>query len=392
MSEVPASLENQQDANVSLAFAPVIIEHIRQNIKPDLINSLVLKERDNVLTACREHAHNIVRCAIHQQHLSVQQVQEELQKTENLFLRKVMSKISAQTDLETPYSVDRFISAAYYCALTPKDDSKNPLFTSFDEERDFLAQYAYEIEVLDSTNKFAVELVNQLDALREQERLKNELTGTDEKIDMVQQAAQITFQDVYIVPMDVANPDVKTARVKPMHAHQEQMTLVHDVMKNNSVPLMSSREWRDNGMPRNQIICVTEFDYSTQGLDVGRAGFLLISPQAQDDVRIEVKSQNSAGTAGDKLPTAMRRLSNASRVRAYGKVLVGVLGGPLFSKEALEMAREESARNNRVRLAEGVENLQDALNEEIINVRTKHELVQAQQKLIGQSSEQILAI
>ena len=159
----------------------------------------------------------------------------------------------------------------------------------------------------------------------------------------------------------------------PVAAYREQRGMVEDVALVNGVAILSGKDWRGMKMPRNETLLIADFDFSTIAKEgVGRAAYLLVGPTSSDDVRIEIKSQSTPGSAGDKLPTSLLRLVNAARSQSYGSAVVGVVGLPFFTPEALALAREVAGRSSRVRLVEGAENFVDVLQQTVTIVKARH--------------------
>lgn len=160
----------------------------------------------------------------------------------------------------------------------------------------------------------------------------------------------------------------------PAMAYQEKRSIVEDLALMNGIAIVSGKEWRQNKMERSEPILVADFDFSTIARDgVGRAAYLLVGPSLEDDVRIELKSQSTAGSAGDKLPTSLLRLVNASKTHSYGRAVIGVVGLQFFAPESLALAREVASKTTRVQLVEGFENFTDAILGHIVNVKNSFE-------------------
>ena len=162
-------------------------------------------------------------------------------------------------------------------------------------------------------------------------------------------------------------------RSNPVASYQEKRGMIEDVALANGLPIFSGKEWRATKMLRTQPILVADFDFATIAKEgVGRAAYLLVGPSAADDIRIEIKSQSTSGSAGDKLPTSLLRMVNAAKSNSYGSALVGVVGLQYFAPEALTLAREVASRSSRVRLVEGSENFIDAVQQSITAVKFTH--------------------
>jgi hypothetical protein len=260
------------------------------------------------------------------------------------------SNSSPNNDIETSKKSNLPIDPILYASLK-SFQLEHPLFASPAEELLFVSENADTLLTIQPDHDDAslwLEIVNQ--------KIKPGYISVE-------------FTDNYKLEIDQIG---KTSAIKPMHAHQEQSEIVSIAMHRMGIDVISSSDWRANKMPREKPLCVTAFEYSTIGYDIGRAAFLLIGPTLKEDIRIEIKTQNSPGTAGDKLPTSVRRLKNADRARAYNRAIVGVLGTEYFSAEALEMAREESSP--RVMVVEDLEHFNDALEQAIRQIRGIHAL------------------
>lgn len=162
-------------------------------------------------------------------------------------------------------------------------------------------------------------------------------------------------------------------RSNPVASYQEKRGMIEDVALANGLAIFSGKDWRATKMLRTQPILVSDFDFATVAKEgVGRAAYLLVGPTAADDVRIEIKSQSTSGSAGDKLPTSLLRMVNAAKSNSYGSAVVGVVGLQFFAPEALTLAREVAGRSSRVRLVEGAENFIDAVQQSITAVKASH--------------------
>lgn len=176
-----------------------------------------------------------------------------------------------------------------------------------------------------------------------------------------------------IIRVAVDAPEDERVRTNPVAAYQEKRGMIEDVALVNGLAVLSGKEWRTAKMPRNQAVMVADFDYSTIDKDgVGRAAYLIVGPTSADDVRIELKSQSTSGSAGDKLPTSLLRMVNAAKSNSYGSAVVGVVGLQYFAPEALTLAREVASRSSRVRLVEGAENFVDVVQQSITSVKALH--------------------
>ena len=161
----------------------------------------------------------------------------------------------------------------------------------------------------------------------------------------------------------------------PASAYLEQRGVVDDMALANGVAVISGKDWRAAKAPRTAPVLVSNFDYETiQKEGVGRAAYVLVGPTVQDDVRIEIKSQSTPGTAGDKLPTSILRLVNAAKTQSYGSTVVGVIGLDYFTKEALTLAREVAVKSPRVTMVEGLDNLVDVLQQTFTNNKARFAL------------------
>ena len=168
-------------------------------------------------------------------------------------------------------------------------------------------------------------------------------------------------------------PAEERVRSNPVASYQEKRGMIEDVALANGMAVMSGKEWRTAKMPRTQALLVADFDFATVDKEgVGRAAYLLVGPTVSTDVRIELKSQSTSGSAGDKLPTSLLRLVNASRSQSYGSAVVGVVGLQYVAPEALTLAREVAGRSSRIRLAEGTENFIDVVQQNIDNIKALH--------------------
>ena len=189
---------------------------------------------------------------------------------------------------------------------------------------------------------------------------------------VVTPVADSTATQPTAVVVDLAAPVVSAPRT-PVAAYREQRGMVEDVALMNGVAILSGKDWRDMKMPRNETLLIADFDFATVAREgVGRAAYLLVGPTSSDDVRIEIKSQSTSGSAGDKLPTSLLRLVNASKSQSYGSAVVGVVGLQFFTPEALALAREVAGRSSRVRLVEGAENFVDVLQQTVTIVKARH--------------------
>ena len=152
--------------------------------------------------------------------------------------------------------------------------------------------------------------------------------------------------------------------------------MIEDVALANGLAVVSGKEWRAMKMPRTDALLVADFDFSTiEKEGVGRAAYLLVAPESKNDIRIELKSQSTSGSAGDKLPTSLLRLVNAAKTQSYGAAVVGVVGLQFFAPEALSLAREVAGKSSRVQLVEGPENFLDAVQQKIDTVKALHAAV-----------------
>lgn len=150
---------------------------------------------------------------------------------------------------------------------------------------------------------------------------------------------------------------------------------IEDIALSYGIPIVSGESWKRDEFARNTPILVKNFDFrNIKKTDLGRANYLLIAPTYKKDVRIEIKSQSVAGTAGDKLPVSIRRYRNWSSSNVYNQTIVAVLGNTsLFSKESLEMAREEAlsaekSNPGKVRYVEGLDAFNNVLQQTIKDV------------------------
>ena len=178
--------------------------------------------------------------------------------------------------------------------------------------------------------------------------------------------------DTTLTPVAVQTLDKSQEKVKttPVASYQERRSMIEDLALANGVAMFSGREWRDAKMPRTQALLVSDFYFATIDKEgVGRAAYLLVGPSVNSDVRIELKSQSTSGSAGDKLPTSLLRLVNAGKSQSYGSAVIGVVGLQYFAPEALTLAREVASRSSRIRLVEGTENFIDAIQQSITNVK-----------------------
>lgn len=189
---------------------------------------------------------------------------------------------------------------------------------------------------------------------------------------VVTPVADSTATQPTAVVVDFTAPVVSAPRT-PVAAYREQRGMVEDVALVNGVAILSGKDWRGMKMPRNETLLIADFDFSTVAREgVGRAAYLLVGPTSSDDVRIEIKSQSTSGSAGDKLPTSLLRLVNAAKSQSYGSAVVGVVGLQFFTPEALALAREVAGRSSRVRLVEGAENFVDVLQQTVTVVKARH--------------------
>ena len=170
-------------------------------------------------------------------------------------------------------------------------------------------------------------------------------------------------------------PEERVLRT-PVAAYQEKRGMIEDVALANGLAVVSGKEWRAMKMPRTDALLVADFDFSTiEKEGVGRAAYLLVAPESKNDIRIELKSQSTSGSAGDKLPTSLLRLVNAAKTQSYGAAVVGVVGLQFFAPEALSLAREVAGKSSRVQLVEGPENFLDAVQQKIDTVKALHAAV-----------------
>lgn len=159
----------------------------------------------------------------------------------------------------------------------------------------------------------------------------------------------------------------------PVAAYQEKRGMIEDVALANGLAVVSGKEWRAMKMPRTEALLVADFDFATiEKEGVGRAAYLLVAPESKNDIRIELKSQSTSGSAGDKLPTSLLRLVNAAKTQSYGAAVVGVVGLQFFAPEALSLAREVAGKSSRVQLVEGPENFLDAVQQKMDSVKALH--------------------
>ena len=162
----------------------------------------------------------------------------------------------------------------------------------------------------------------------------------------------------------------------PVAAYQEKRGMIEDVALANGLAVVSGKDWRAMKMPRTEALLVADFDFATiEKEGVGRAAYLLVAPESKNDIRIELKSQSTSGSAGDKLPTSLLRLVNAAKTQSYGAAIVGVVGLQFFAPEALSLAREVAGKSSRVQLVEGPENFLDAVQQKMDSVKALHAAV-----------------
>lgn len=151
--------------------------------------------------------------------------------------------------------------------------------------------------------------------------------------------------------------------------------IVEDLAAELGIPVINGKDWVAQGSPRTAPMVVTSIDYSKVNDSLGKISYLMVSPEAKDDVRVEIRSQNTSGSAGDKLPTNIFRMVNAAKTNAYARTLVGVVGLKFFAEDALHLARDVAAKSSRVQLVEGTDNFIDSLRQEFGHLQNRHDAV-----------------
>ena len=151
--------------------------------------------------------------------------------------------------------------------------------------------------------------------------------------------------------------------------------IVEDLATELGIPVINGKDWVAQGSPRTAPMVITSIDYSKVNDSLGKISYLLVSPEAKDDVRVEIRSQNTSGSAGDKLPTNIFRMVNAAKTNAYARTLVGVVGLKFFAEDALHLARDVAAKSSRVQLVEGTDNFIDSLRQEFGHLQNRHDAV-----------------
>ncbi len=174
-------------------------------------------------------------------------------------------------------------------------------------------------------------------------------------------------------PVTQESPILST--VSPSTPTPTTPAIVEDLAAELGIPVINGKDWVAQGSPRTAPMVVTSIDYSKVNDSLGKISYLMVSPEAKDDVRVEIRSQNTSGSAGDKLPTNIFRMVNAAKTNAYARTLVGVVGLKFFAEDALHLARDVAAKSSRVQLVEGTDNFIDSLRQEFGHLQNRHDAV-----------------
>ena len=162
-----------------------------------------------------------------------------------------------------------------------------------------------------------------------------------------------------VVSEPVVTPVVSEPVVTPVSD-----ALMEDLALANGIAIISGEDWKRSKFSRDIPVIIKNFDFRHLELpELGRAGHLLIAPNKEQDIRIELRSQSVSGSAGDKLPVTIRKFRRLQQSREYGQTFVGIVGSTeLFSEDALGLAREEAVKSGRLIYAEGDETVAEALS------------------------------
>lgn len=152
-------------------------------------------------------------------------------------------------------------------------------------------------------------------------------------------------------------------------------SFIEDCAFAKGIAVISADDWRKSKNNRSTPVIVKNFDFRTINRpDLGKASFMLIAPKANQDVRIELRSQTVSGSAGDKLPVLVHKLHSLQQSREYGQTVVGVVGDTsFFSKYSLDLARQVAANSGLVIYAEGDSPVNNALSTVMDNVLSKYQ-------------------